>query len=53
MNNIMAINTYLSIIESKKQSKQEEQRQNRRYGEHFAGCQMGAGYVGVGEEVRE
>ena len=28
MNNGMAINTYLSKIESKKQTKQQEQRQN-------------------------
>ena len=47
MNNKMAINTYLSTIESKnKLSKQEEQRQNHRYREHFDGCQIG---VGVGE----
>ena len=38
----MAKNTYLSIIESKKQTKQrEEQRQIHKYREHFDGCQMG------------
>ena len=42
MNNKMAINTYLSTIESKnKLSKQEEQRQNHGYKECFYGCQMG------------
>ena len=53
MNNKMAVNTYLSTIESKnKLSKQEEQRQNHGYREHFDGCQMGWRYGGVGEEVR-
>ena len=40
MNNKMAINTYVSTIESKTTSKQE-QRQNYGYGERFDGCQMG------------
>ena len=31
----MAINTYLSATESKKQNKQAEQKQNHRYREHF------------------
>ena len=31
-------------------SKQEEQRQNHGYGEHFDGCQMGGGCGGMGEE---
>ena len=39
----MAKNTYLSPIDSKKLSKQEEQRQNHRYREHFDVCQMGGG----------
>ena len=40
----MAINTYLSTIESKKQTKQtEEQKQNHGYREGFDGCQMGCG----------
>ena len=49
----MAINIYLSTIESKnKLSKQKEQRQNHGYRERFDGCQMGRGYGGRGEEVR-
>ena len=46
-------NTNLSTIESKKnkQSKQEEQRQNHGYGEHFDGCGMGG--VCVGECVKK
>ena len=44
MNNKMAINTYLSVIESKnKINKQEEQKQNHRYKENFDGWQMGGG----------
>ena len=42
MNNEVAINTYLSTIESKKQTKQEERRQNHGNGECFYGCQMEA-----------
>ena len=45
----MAINTYLSIIKSKKQNKQAEQKQPHRYREHFDGGQMG----GVGEKGEE
>ena len=41
MNNKMAINTYLSIFEYKKLNKQEEQRQNHGYRQHFDGCLMG------------
>ena len=52
MNNKMAINMYLSTIESKKLSKQEEQRQNSGYGELLDGCQMGGTYVRMGEDVR-
>ena len=54
MNDKMAINIYLSIIESKKNtlSKQEEQRENHGYGEHFDGCQMGGGKGRMDEEVR-
>ena len=50
----MAINTYLSTIESTKNklSKQEEQRQNPGYGERFDGCQMGGVCGKMGEEVR-
>ena len=51
MNNKVAINIYLSTIVSKKNlSKQEEQRQNHGYGEHFKGCQMGGD---VGEWVKK
>ena len=53
MNNKMAINTYLSTIESKnKLSKQEEQRQNHRYREHFDGCQIGGGCGRMSKEVK-
>ena len=53
MNNIMAINTYLSTTESKnKLSTQEEQTQNHRYRECFDGCWLGGGCRGMGEEVR-
>ena len=46
MNNKMATNTYLSKIESKKQT---EQKQNCRDGGHFNGCQMG-GSEGDGQK---
>ena len=53
MNNKMAINSYLPIIESKKINKaKEEQRQNHGYREHFDGCQMGSGCGEIIEEVR-
>ena len=52
MNNKIAKNTYLSTIESKNLSKQEEQRQNHGYEECFDGCQKGGEYGGMGEEVR-
>ena len=42
----------MSITESKKLSKQEEQRQNHGYRECFHGCQMGGDFGGMGEEVR-
>ena len=35
-----------------KVSKQEEQRQNHGYREHFDGCQMGGTFGRMGEEVR-
>ena len=35
-----------------KLSKQEEQRQNHGYGEHFNVCQIGGGCGEMGEEVR-
>ena len=34
-----------------KLSKQEEQRRNHGYGEHFDGCQMGGVCRGMDEEV--
>ena len=50
MSNKMATNTYLSTTKSKnKLSKQEEQRQNHGYRQHFNGCQMGGG---LGEWVK-
>ena len=48
----MAINTYISMIESKRKlSKQEEERQNHGYGEGFDGYQMG-GNVGKWVKLR-
>ena len=44
----MAINTNLSI-ESNKQNKQEEQKQNHRYKKYFDGYQMGGCWV-MGEK---
>ena len=35
-----------------KLSKQEEQRQNHGYGEHFDGCQMGGVCGGMDKDVR-
>ena len=52
MNNNWQKNTTLSTIESKKLSKQEEQRQNHGYRELFVGCQMGGGCGGMDVEVR-
>ena len=52
MNNKMAINTYLSTIESKNKLRKQEQRQNHGYGECIGGCQMGKGCRKMGEEVR-
>ena len=37
----MTINACLSTIESIKQNKQAEQKQNHTYRERFNGCQMG------------
>ena len=39
----MVINTYLSTIDSKKQNKQAEWKQNHRYRVHFDSCQVGGG----------
>ena len=51
----MTINTYISMIESKRKlSKQEEERQNHGYGEGFDGCQIGGvwGNGGRGEGIK-
>ena len=45
----MAKNTYLWTIESKKQTKQTEQRQNHGYEECFHSCQIGRGRGGMGD----
>ena len=53
MNNKMAkISIYQQLNLKNKLSKQEEQRQNYGYREHFDGCQMGAVCGGMGEEVQ-
>ena len=46
MNNKMTVNTYLSKIESKKQAKQEELRQNHGYRECFEGASWDGGVGG-------
>ena len=48
----MAINSQLSTTESKKLSKQAEQKQNHRYGDHLEGYQLGGGRAGMGEKVQ-
>ena len=50
----MAINTNLSTIESRKQTKQTRrtETENHGYGEHFDGCQMGGEFERIGKEVR-
>ena len=51
MNNKMAkLHIYQQLNLKNKLSKQEEERQNHGYGEHFDGCQMGEGSVGMGKE---
>ena len=53
MNNKMTkIQIYQQSNLKNKLSKQEEQRQNHGYREHFDGCQMEGWYGGIGEEVR-
>ena len=42
----MATNSQLSTIESKKLSKQAEQKQIHRYGDHLEGYQLGRGRMG-------
>ena len=41
MNNKIAINTYLSTIESKRNGQAEEQKQTHTHREHFDSCEMG------------
>ena len=55
MNNKMTVNTYLSKIESKKQAKQEELRQNHGYRECFEGASWdgGVGGGGTGEGIKK
>ena len=48
----MAINTYVSRIESRRLSKQAGQKQKHRYREHFDGSQMGGGFREMDKEVR-
>ena len=57
MNNKMAIYTYLSTIESKNKTKQNnneqpEQKQTHWYREHFDGCQMGERFGGQVQRVK-
>ena len=52
MNKKMAINTCLSTTESKKQTKQTRVETDSWIRRAFDGCQMGEGYMGMGEEVR-
>ena len=51
MNN-KCIHTCQQLTLKNKLSKQEEQRQNHGYGEHFDGCQMGDVHRGMVEKVR-
>ena len=55
MNNFMAkkYKSYQQLNLKNTLSKQEKQRQNHGYRECFDGCQMGGGYGGMGEEVKE
>ena len=53
MNNKMAINTYLSTTESKKQTKQTRRTETESWIQRaFFGCPLGGECWGVGEEVR-
>ena len=53
MNNKMSkVYTHEQLNLKNKLSKQEEQRQNHGYREHFGGCQMGRECGGMGEEMR-
>ena len=46
------IHIYQQLNLKNKLGRQEEQRQNQGYGEHFDGCQMGGGCEGTGEKVK-
>ena len=53
MNNKMVINTYLSTIESKKQTKQTRRTETESWIQRaFDSCQMGGRCGGMGEGVR-
>ena len=52
MNNKMAINTYLSTIESEKQISKQEQGQKHRNGDHMEGYQQGEGRGRIGQKVQ-
>ena len=54
MNIRLAINSQLSITESKKNklSKQPEQEQNHRHGDHLEGYQLGGGKGRMGEMIQ-
>ena len=54
MNIKMATNSQLSTTESEKNklSKQTEQEQNHRYGDHLEGYQWGEGRERMGEKVQ-
>ena len=49
---MVKIHIYQQLNLKYKLSKQEEQRQNYGYREHFGGCQMGGRCMGMGEEVK-
>ena len=50
MNIKMAINSQLSIIESRTEA---EQKQNHRYGDHLEGCHLGGGREKMRERCRD
>ena len=52
MNNEMAINTYLSTMDSKNQKKQAEQKQNHRYGDNLEGYHLEGQRKKTGEKVQ-
>ena len=51
MNIKMVINSQLLTTESKKLSRQAEQRQNHRCGDHMEGYQLGDGSGRMGEKA--